>query len=746
MKYLFLLFFNCVYLSTIAQSLNGVIKNSENNHPIEGALIKLPELGISVVTNKLGEFEITNKLPASLLILIEYKGFDPYTKQLNLPLTAPFQVNLTPCHIEIDEIHIVSSGGVLQKESVTYIENKKIADLNTIQSSNLGEAISKIPGIAISSTGNGISKPVIRGLSGTRIITLLNGIRVENQQWGSDHGMGITALGIGSVEVIKGPASLFYGSDALGGILYFVDEPYTSNGNTNVQLSSSFETNSNLSQTTLGLKIAKNKLRFNVFAGTNSAADFKLPNSNYLVNSRYKDQLAKISIGYSKGKWVSNLRYNYLNSFVGIPGETTDSLVTPTSFQSSESFRKIQMPYQHITNHIISLENKWILKKGREIATVIGNTTNSLNEHEDNIQIANLSMHLNSFVYSFKYKHTFTEFMKITAGFQGMLQQNRNAETAEERLIPNAKTMDNGMYAVFDGKFGKYSLQAGVRTDIRTISTLAEDIIFSKKFNSFTYSTGVLRTYDDAKLRLNFSTGFRAPHTSELLANGAHEGALRYEIGSTSLKTEQASQVDVSFEIANEHLSLVINPFFNALSNYIYLAPTDSVIENRPVYVYAQTNKVALYGGEISAHIHPHQFHGLHLETSYSYVRGELHSGTSLPFIPQSRLISLLKFPIINKQKWKGTCAIQHDYYFKQTYISTFETPTNAYNLVNASVRLTYGKDENITFSGGVKNMFNVAYFNHLSSLKNIGIQQPGRNYYISLLIALNYRNKGSNN
>lgn len=746
MKFILLLFFSLIYIPLIAQSLKGVIFNSENNNPIVGALIKLPDLGISVVSNKLGEFEITNKLPASILILIEHKGFDPYVKQLNLPLSSPFQVNLTPCHIEIDEIHIVNSRGILQKESVTYIESKKIADLNTIQSSNLGEAISKIPGISISSTGNGISKPVIRGLSGSRIITLLNGIRIENQQWGNDHGMGITALGIGSVEIIKGPASLFYGSDALGGILYFVDEPYTSNGNTNLQLGTSFESNSNLSQSTIGLKIAKNNLRLNVYTGVNTAADFKLPNSNFLVNSRYQDQLAKISIGYSKGKWVSNLRYNYLNSYVGIPGESADSIVSPSSFQSSESFRKIHIPYQHITNHIFSLENKWILKKGRELVTVIGNSTNTLNEHEDNSQIANLSMHLNSLIYSFKYKYTFNEFMKITAGLQGMLQQNRNAETAEEQLIPNAKTADNGLFAVFDGKFGNYSFQAGVRTDIRIINTFEGNSSFSKKYNSLTYSTGVLRSYEHAKLRLNFSTGFRAPHTSELLANGAHEGALRYELGATNLKTEKAAQIDLSYEIANEHLSFIINPFYNAITNYIYLAPTDSVIENRPVYVYAQTSKVALYGGEISAHIHPHQFHGLHFETSYSYVRGEFHSGSSLPFIPQARLYSLLKFQFINKRKWKGSSAIQYEYYFKQSNISTFETITNAYHLMNVSFSFKSGLDEKITFSCGVKNIFNVAYFNHLSSLKNIGIQQPGRNYYFSLLIALNYKNKNYKN
>jgi len=721
-----------------AQSLSGVLLDNETKKPISGAVITLTDQGISTYSTESGSFEFNTSLPDVVRIIVDAKGYDPYFNTLVAPSGSAMQILLTPCHVELDEIHIVASRGVLQKESVTHIENKKLEDLNVIKSTNLGEAISKIPGVYTSSTGNGISKPVIRGLSGTRVITMLNGIRVENQQWGSDHGMAVTSLGIGSVEVIKGPASLLYGSDALGGVIYFVDESYTANNMTTVKFGSSFETNSNNTQSYAGVKFSEKRIRMNVFAGYNSAADFRLPNNNYLVNSRYQDRMAKLSIGYANGKWVTNVRYNYLNSFVGIPGESEDSIVTPLSFQSSNTSRSLEVPFQFIENHIASWENKFFLSRGRELMVNFGHTYNSLNEFEENADTAALSMGLNSTVYTVRYKQSLFNRLTTTVGFQGMNQFNKNAENAEEQLIPNANTLDNGVFLIGEMNVRKFIVQAGLRADFRSISVLDDSIDFSKQYKSFTYSGGVLRSHKNSTYRFNVSSGFRAPHTSELLANGAHEGALRYEIGSVTLRTEQATQVDFAYELSNEHISLVANPFVNRINNYIYLKPTDSIVDGRPVFVYDQTNNVALYGVDFGIHLHPHSLHGLHIESTYSYVRGERHSGTSLPFIPQSRINTLIKVPLdFNKDESKsiGFFALQHSYYFSQDRISEFETATKAYSLFDASFTLKPGKagHEICTVSGGVKNIFNTSYFNHLSSLKNIGIQQPGRNYYVSV-------------
>ena len=114
-------------------------------------------------------------------------------------------------HLDLQEVTVSSGSTVTQNKNPFHIESRKINDLNQIPALNLGELIGRIPGVYSSSLGNGISKPVVRGMQGMRVITLVNGLRLEGQQWGGDHGMGLSELGIGTAEIIKGPASLIYG-------------------------------------------------------------------------------------------------------------------------------------------------------------------------------------------------------------------------------------------------------------------------------------------------------------------------------------------------------------------------------------------------------------------------------------------------------------------------------------------------------------------------------------------------------
>jgi len=749
MKQVLFVFCTLLSIQLSAQTFVGKVIDKETQLPIPDANVSLFELGISAQTDLNGIFIVQSTLPRQFQFFIEKTEYKSFYGTRNGADTDTLRIELETSHIQLDQIVIVDTRGLVQKESVTHIERKKISELNEVKSTNLGEALSKIPGVYSASTGNGISKPVVRGLSGTRVLTLLNGIRIENQQWGSDHGMALTSLGIGTVEVVKGPSSLYYGSDALGGIIYFTDEAYTSYGVTEEKLSSSFEFNGYNTQNAVGVKFAESHLRMNIFAGYNSAADFRLPNKNYLVNSRYNDKIAKLALGYNKGSWVTNIRYTYLNSHVGIPGESEDSIITPLSYQSDKTSRNLATPFQGIENHILSWENRFFLKNSFILSVNLGNTNNHLSEFEDNLDTAALSMKLNTSVYNVRLNKRFGSNSQISTGFQGMYQLNRNAETAEERLIPDANSMDNGFYAVIDSKIWEHNVQAGVRADLRNIDVVDDSISFGKQFGSINYSVGAMRRFTSSIYRISLSSGFRAPHTSELLANGAHEGALRYEIGSKALKTENATQVDVTYEYSKEHFSLVINPFYNQINNYIYLNPIDSVIDERPVYQYSQANNVSLYGIDAGFHIHPHPIDGLHLEVNYSYVRGEHHSGTSLPFIPQSRISTTIKIPMGSNSNYgpnAGFFVVQYSYNFKQDRISDFETRTSDYSLLDLGMSLLLSDEEKsshkINFTCGVKNVTNTRYMNHLSSLKNIGIPQQGRNFYLGLSIELQQKKK----
>jgi iron complex outermembrane receptor protein len=224
-----------------AQDTGGAkVIDLETNQPIPYATIYYLDIGSGTVSDSIGNFSYFGELPKQLSLKISAIG---YSNLIGLGNTKTNKVDtfyLEPSHLQLEEIIVSSLGGKMQNQTISNIESRQLSELNAIQPTTLGEAISNIPGVYQSTTGIGISKPIIRGLSGSRIVTYLNGLRIENQQWGGDHGMGVDEIGVGSVEIIKGPASLLFGADALGGVVYFVDESYANQNSFDLTLRTKF--------------------------------------------------------------------------------------------------------------------------------------------------------------------------------------------------------------------------------------------------------------------------------------------------------------------------------------------------------------------------------------------------------------------------------------------------------------------------------------------------------------------------
>ncbi len=593
----------------------------------------------------------------------------------------------------------------------------------------LAEAISGIPGVEQSTTGTGIAKPVIRGLSGSRIVTYAQGIRIENQQWGDEHGLGISELGIEGVEVIKGPASLLYGADALGGVLYFIDEKYTQHNQIEGNAGSAFFSNSLGTYNQLNFKLHKNGLKFNVFGGYASNADYRIPGGERVVNTRFGAKSFKPSWGYNAKKWITNLHYSFLQNDFGI---------TESAEYASPTSHKMQLPFQKVVQHTLSLDNTWYLGDSH-LNLILGFGQNHRGEFENDKNKAVLDMKLRTFTYDLKwYSAPVKEKLSIIAGAQGMNRHNKNF--GSERLIPDAITNDFGMFSIFDFDLGYFRLQAGLRGDFRKISTkgyqspVANFPVFNKTYGSFNYSAGGVYDPNKITVRLNLSSGYRTPNTSELLSNGVHEGTQRYEIGNTGLVSEYSTQFDFAVDFHTDHARVYLNPFYNHINNYIFLMPVNSVIDGVPVYRYTRSSS-KLYGGEAGFHLHPHWVHWLHISSDLSMVLAEDNAGNPLPLIPATRISSMLKAELHPKGKFRVTeIYIQDIYKFAQKRTGTFESPTPAYNLVNLGANmeiLTKGKP--LEISAGIKNLFNIRYIDHLSRLKTLGIPNPGFNMYIGL-------------
>jgi len=720
-----------------SQTLEGTVREAGTQQPIPYALIYVVDLSSGAVADSSGNFKIQN-FPTSVVTLkISALGYETETVLVTYQPGISQMIFLNEMHIHLDEVVVSTPFGSLQNESVTNVESKRLSELNRIPSTTLGEALATIPGVYISSVGLGIGKPVIRGLSGTRVVTYLNGLRIENQQWGDDHGMGITDIGIESVEVIKGPASLLYGSDALGGVMYFVNHPYAKLNRFEGYFQTRFESNTFGTSNELGLKWNTNGFKFNLFAGQTIHADFQLPNGNRVLDSRFSTTTLKGSVGYNKKRWVGNLHYSFLQSVVGIPGDSDEDSVYTELFYTNKIDWKKTLPYQFITNHYFSFENKFFFSKS-QLEIIVGNTNNRLREFEETTSMPGLDLSLNNSVYTIRWKAELSKRIEAIIGSQGMYQVNLNAANAEDILIPDNTSLDAGLYAMLQLELLKWTFQGGARFDNRTISTNKDFNgfgIFDRSYQSYNYAIGFVFHNDSTTLRFNLSSGFRAPHTSELLSNGIHHGSLRYNLGDPDLKTENALQADFSVGVKYDHLEISFNPFFNQINNYIYLNPTDSIISGYQVFQYTQASKAQLFGNDFSIHMHPHFAHWLHIQSSFSYIYAQDGNGNPLPLIPQTRINSQLKFELEMDSKIKiSDIVLQHSFYFAQNRISSFETPTPAYNLIHIGINISIDtKGQPIYLTLGVKNLLNEAYIDHLSRLKQIGLQHPGINGYIGL-------------
>jgi iron complex outermembrane receptor protein len=611
------------------------------------------------------------------------------------------------------------------------VEHETIKELQQKGTATLIEGLATIPGVSQVSTGTSIGKPVIRGLSGNRVLVYSQGVRMENQQFGDEHGLGLNDAGVESVEVIKGPASLLYGSDALGGVLYFNPEKFADANTFKANFSQKLFSNTLGSNSSLGLKTSTDNWKFLARGSYNTHSDYRISGGDRVTNTRYNETDFKTGIGYSDSRFSSVLRYNYNNLDLGIPED---------GIAEQSTSKNTGFPRQGVFSHVLSL-NSIIYLKNSKLDVDLGYIANDRSEFEDS-DVAGLHMKLKTFNYDAKYHLPTLGKLESIFGIQGMHQTNTNF--GDEYLIPDATTNDFGVFGTANYEWGNNSaVQAGLRFDNRKITsvengTVGEEGYFKaidKSFDSFNASLGYKTNLaDDFTLRLNLASGFRAPNLAELTSNGVHEGTNRYEIGNSDLKTEQNVQTDLNLEYKTDHFEFFVNGFYNHINNYIYTSPTGTVLDNNDVFNYIQNN-AKLYGGEIGMHFHPHPLDWLHYETSFETVTGEKENGDYLPLIPANNWSNTLRgeFKIKNWLE-DGFATFSVNTTLNQNNVSGFETESNGYTLINLGLGGTVklGKTVfDVNLNGN--NLFDKRYTAHLSRLKNDGIPNIGRNIVLGV-------------
>ena len=729
-RFFFLLALLVSMVAHAQNTVSGTVTDS-NNKALQGVSIYIQELQKGTLSDANGNYSLTNLPNGKIAISFTLMGYGTQNKTIvNVQRQNHLDTNLEPTIFQMDEIVVSTVFNKLQSQNVMKVEHETIKNLTRKGTATLIEGLATIPGVAQVSTGTSIGKPVIRGLSGNRVLVYSQGVRVENQQFGDEHGLGLNDSGIESVEVIKGPASLLYGSDALGGVLYFNPEKFANANAFKANFSQKMFANTLGSNSSLGVKSSTENWKFLVRGSYTTHSDYKIPKGERVTNTRYQEQDFKTGIGYSTTSFSSVMRYNYNQLDLGIP---------ENGIAAQSSSKSVLYPKQAVTNHLVSLNSVFFFKKSK-LDLDLGFISNDRSEFQ-NSDSANLKMKLTTFNYGAKYYLPTWGRMETIVGIQGMHQTNVN--TGEEYLIPDALTRDFGFFGTTNYTWKSNVIQAGLRFDTRNIATetQAAFVAIAKSYSSWNASLGYkTNVTDNCLIRFNLASGFRAPNLAELTSNGVHEGANRYEVGNADLKTEQNLQTDLNLEYKTDHLEFFVNGFYNHINNYIYLSPTGNQFTNSgmvnfiQVYDYVQNN-ANLYGGEIGLHFHPHPLDWLHFETSFETVTGKKENSDYLPLIPANNWNNTLRLEL-NDTNWlkESFATVSLSSTFNQNKVSGFETRTGGYSLLNLGVggTLHLGKTKvEINLNGN--NITDKKYIAHLSRLKTDGISNIGRNIVLGL-------------
>lgn len=653
-------------------------------------------------------------------------------------------------HLQLNEVMVTGvTGDTKLKHSTAPISVVTGKELRGTSSTNVIDAVAKQPGMAQVTTGGGISKPIIRGLGYNRIVVMNEGVRQEGQQWGDEHGVEVDGNGVGSVEILKGPASLMYGSDAMAGVLILRSAPAPLEGEVRANASTEYQTNNGLFAYSLNGAGNHGGFVWDARFSDKMAHAYKNKYDGYVPGSQFRERAGRLMLGLNKRWGHSQLTWTAFHltpSIVeGERDEETGELEWATDHHKTYSKT---LPFQQVKHYKAVWDNLFYLPKG-SLKAIVGYQQNRRQEFEESADDYEVFFKLHTLTYDVRYLTQEFGGWKVAAGVNGMWQKSQNL--GEEALIPEYRLFDVGGYTTVSKDWERWTLNGGVRYDRRHLK-----YDHTKNFDGVTGSVGaVWNACKSLNVRMNVARGFRAPNMSELGSDGVHEGTVRYELGSASLKPEYSWQADLGVDFSSKYVEAQVAFFANRISNYIFAKRIDRVMEEGyRTYEYTQGD-ARLLGFEAGVDVHP--MHRLHLGSTFSYVDArqlnEPEETRYLPFTPAPRWTAEVKYELTHRGKWLNNayvavgmeCHLRQNHYYKA---DETETATPSYTLFNLSV----GTDLMVCGRKVAElyvmadNLLNRSYQDHLSRLKytdvnaatgRMGVYNMGRNVVMKMVVPL---------
>lgn len=677
-------------------SISGKVTDASDN-PLAGASAYIPDLGIGSIADSSGNYSIKNIPSGNYLLEIKFSGYKTILQNISFNAEKVHNFSMVIAATEQAEIVVtgVSKAVSLRKDPVPMaVINKNYINDHPAAGNVIAE-IANIPGVSAVTTGPNISKPFIRGLGYNRVVTALDGIRQEGQQWGDEHGIEVDQNSIDRIEVIKGPASLTFGPDAIGGVVNLITAPPVEEGKVLGSASANYGTNNGLINGSLKLQGNQNGFVWGTVLSDKEAKNYQNQHDGRVYATGFKEKDARIMFGLNKSWGHSYMNASVFDDLQDIPDGSRDSLSRKFTYQISDAdtVRPI------VPESVLNSYNIPVLHQHVQLNQIYNNTSIHLGNgnlllnlgyqyshrreftHPTEPDIPGLNLQLATYTYDAKYNFVFGKGYETTFGVNGMYQNN-SLGYGTDFPIPAYKQFDFGPFFVIKKTFGKLDLSGGARFDTRSFNgqaafldttvpyypklyvgdkpTSGQNITeqFSALKRTFSGPSGSFGgSYNFSGkflIKANLASGFRAPSISELSANGADPGSQIFHVGNSDFKPEFSVQGDVGAFLTLANVSASVELFDNHIENYIFQQQILDANGNpervnadgssNPNGLYSKftylQSKARIDGGEFSLDIHPIPM--IHFENSLSVIYGtNLGNGTSepdslkyLPFIP----------------------------------------------------------------------------------------------------------------
>ncbi|HPF68522.1 MAG TPA: TonB-dependent receptor [Flavobacteriales bacterium] len=723
----------CCAVAQTPHLVSGRVTEAGTSVALSDVEVSLPELHLGTVSDSTGRFVLSVPVSGRFVVQFTRLGHESRFMLLHLGQDDPaaLDVQLVRRTLELRQAEVIGTQ-VLAPERV----DRSVVQLAPRESTrqgalSLSDAIATLPGVSQLTTGPGISKPVVRGLSGNRVQVNMLGQRFDNQQWQDEHGLGLSDLGIGSVQVIKGPAALQYGSDAVGGVVNVREEAPAPVGTRIQQARLGVFGNTGGISVSYGMRRSGERNWWRLAAGADSHGDYAEGGGQRVLNSRFAQYNAKASYGWRHGRWTHADHVHLSFSQFGFVFDTL-----ARSQEDPRYSRSFAGPHHQVGFVMVGSENvrygevtKWTLNAGLN--------TNRRQEQEGGNTIS-LDMLLNSASLLAQAATRIGPGTTWTNGVALLAQDNTNF--GSRIIVPDAGTLEAGLFSFIRSERERLTVEAGVRLDGRHISTRPTRQLnppaspvapFDRTWTTVNGSVGLAwQATEKLRFRLNASTGFRSANLAELSSNGLHEGTSRFEIGDPDLDLERVLALELggAFTVRN-WLDLDLSAYRNAFQGFIFLAPTGTEYIGFPVHRFLQQD-ATLQGGEAGIGVHPEVLPRWELTASYATVRGTRADGQHLPFMPADRVRTDLRYsPKDGAYLRAGVQQV-----LEQDRPAEFETRTPSYTLLalGAGIRI---ERQGLTWDLAVygNNLTDARYVDHLSRYKYLGFFDMGRNVGLSL-------------